>query len=290
MNDEEIVESIPAETTNSDEDFFSEVDNEVISENITEDEDQEISEDDKESETQTPIEDRKDNSNSDEVDLQPLLKALSGKIKYNKEEVNVESIEDLINGYQKGLNYDKKLQELENLQNSKLELYAKSKAEQLGITVDEYMDRVEKYEEAQKRQQEEDELEQLISNGMPDTLARELIALRQTRHDFQKEINDLKQEKELARQEEEKNKEYQDFLDNFPDVNPKDIPKEVFEEAEKSSLSNAYMKWKIKELETKLSIEKQNKKNEGSTVSSVTDTGTTNEKHEIDLFLEGFNE
>ena len=290
MNDEEIVESIPAETTESDEDFFSEVDNEVISEGISEKEDEEVSEEEGNEESQIPTENSEDNSKSDEVDFKPLLDALKGKIKYNKEDVTVDSLEELINGYQKGLNYDKKLQELENLQNSKLEKYARANAEQLGITVDEYMDRVEKYEEAQKRQQEEDELEQLISNGMPDTLARELIALRQTRHDFQKEINDLKQEKEEARQEAEKNKEYQDFLDSFPDVNPKDIPKEVFEEAEKSSLSNAYMKWKIKNLETQLSVAEQNKKNESSTVGSVTDTGTTKEKHERDLFLEGFNE
>ena len=290
MNDEEIVESIPAETTESDEDFFSEVDSEVIAENIDEGK-EEVSEGEENDEPQIPTEDSENNSQSEqEVDFKPLLDALKGKIKYNKEDVTVESIEELINGYQKGLNYDKKLQELENLQNSKLEKYARAKAEQLGITVDEYMDRVEKYEEAQKRQQEEDELEQLISNGMPDTLARELIALRQTRHDFQKEINDLKQEKELAKQEAEKNKEYQDFLDSFPDVNPKDIPKEVFEEAEKSSLSNAYMKWKIKNLETQLSVAEQNKKNESSTVGSVTDTGTTKEKHERDLFLEGFNE
>ena len=287
MENEEIVESIPAETMESDEDFFSEVDNEVISEGISEEE--ETSEE-KTEEPQTPTESSEDNSKSDEVDFKPLLDALKGKIKYNKEEVTVDSIEELINGYQKGLNYDKKLQELENLQNSKLEVYAREKAEQLGITVDEYMDRVEKYEEAQKRQQEEDELEQLISNGMPDTLARELLALRQTRHDFQKEINDLKQEKEQAKQEAEKNKEYQDFLDEFPDVNPKDIPKEVFEEAEKSSLSNAYMKWKMKELENQLSIAKTNQKNTQATVGGVTETGPTKEKHEKDLFLEGFNE
>lgn len=287
MENEEIVESIPTETMESDEDFFSEVDNEVISEGISEEE--ETSEE-KTEEPQTPTESSEDNSKSDEVDFKPLLDALKGKIKYNKEEVTVDSIEELINGYQKGLNYDKKLQELENLQNSKLEVYAREKAEQLGITVDEYMDRVEKYEEAQKRQQEEDELEQLISNGMPDTLARELLALRQTRHDFQKEINDLKQEKEQAKQEAEKNKEYEEFLKEFPDVKPNDIPKEVFEEAEKSSLSNAYMKWKMKELENQLSIAKTNQKNTQATVGGVTDTGPTKEKHEKDLFLEGFDE
>ena len=32
------------------------------------------------------------------------------------------------------------------------------------------------------------------------------------------------------------------------DVNPEDIPKEVFEDAQNSSLTNAYMKWEIKNL------------------------------------------
>lgn len=287
MDNEEIVESIPTETMESDDDFFSEIDNEVIAEEIG---DEKNESEEETNETQIPTEEQKDTPKDTEVDLSPLLKALSGKIKYNKEEVNVESIEDLIEKYQKGLNYDKTLQKLENLQNSKLEQYAKSKAEQLGITVDEYMDRVEKYEEAQKKQQEEDELEELISNGMPDTLARELIALRQTRLDFQKKINELEQDKELAKQEAEKNKEYDEFLKEFPDVKAEDIPKEVFEEAEKSSLSNAYMKWKMKELEKELSVAKTNEKNKNATVGGTTETGPTQEKHKKDFFLEGFLE
>ena len=290
MENEEIVESIPTETMESDDDFFAEIDNEVIAEGIDDDKESQTSEEGETDDSQIPTEDSEEDSKADEVDFKPLLDALKGKIKYNKEDVEVESIENLIENYQKGLNYDKKLQELENLQNSKLEQYARDKAEQLGITVDEYMDRVEKYEEAQKKQQEEDELEELISNGMPDTLARELLALRQTRHDFQREINELKQEKELAKQEAEKNKEYEEFLKEFPDVKPNDIPKEVFEEAEKSSLSNAYMKWKMKELEKQLSVAKTNEKNAKSSVGGTTETGPTNEKHKKDPFLEGFLE
>lgn len=288
MENEEIVESTPTDTIESDDDFFAEIDNEVINEGINDDESQEVEEET--NETQIPNENQEDNSKTDEVDLKPLLDALSGKIKYNKEIVNVESIDDLQNLVQKGMNYDKKLQELENLQNSKLEKYAKEKADALGITVDQYMERVEQYEESQRIQQEQDELNQLIDAGMPETLAKELIAGRQQRKDLQKEISEIKAEREAAKKEAEKNKEYEDFLKEFPDVKASDIPKEVFEDAEKTSLSNAYMKWKLKNLENQLSIAKTNEKNRNSAVGGVTDSGPTNEKHEVDLFLEGFDE
>lgn len=287
MENEEIVESIPTETMESDEDFFSEIDEQVVSEDLEENEKVESKEESDESEI--PSEDSKDDSKDNEVDFEPLLKALSGKIKYNKEEVNVESIEDLIENYQKGLNYDKKLQELENLQNSKLEKYAKEKANALGISVDEYMNRVEEYEKQQEKQREADELEQLIEAGTPESIAKELIASRQHRKQIQQELNDLKAEREADKKEKEKTKEYQDFLNEFPEVKPDSIPKEVFEEAENSSLKESYMKWKLKELEKQISITKTNEKNKESSVGSTTETGTTNEKHEKDLFLEGFD-
>lgn len=289
MEDEEIVESIPTETMESDEDFFSEVDNEVITEDINEGE-EEVSDGEENNEAEVPSEASEDNSKSEDVDFKPLLDALKGKIKYNKEEVTPESLEDLIENYQKGLNYDKKLQELENLQNSRLEKYAKEKADALGISVDEYMNQVEAYEKQQERQREADELEDLINAGTPESIAKELIASRQQRKQIQQELNDIKAEREADRKEKEKNKEYQDFLKEFPDVNPESIPKEVFEEAEKSSLSNAYMKWKLKDLEKQISISKTNEKNKQSSIGSTTESGTVNEKHEKDLFLEGFGE
>ena len=289
MENEEIVESIPTETMESDEDFFSDIDNEVITENVDEEKEEESDKNENE-EAEVPSEATEDNSMSEQnVDFKPLLDALKGKIKYNKEEVNVESIEDLIENYQKGLNYDKKLQELENLQNSRLEKYAKEKADALGITVDEYMNQVEEYEKQQERQREADELEDLINAGTPESIAKELIASRQQRKLIQQELNDIKAEREADREEKEKTKEYQDFLKEFPDVKPDSIPKEVFEDAENSTLKEAYMKWKLKELEKEISISKTNEKNKKSSVGSTTDTGTTNEKHERDLFLEGFN-
>ena len=284
MEEDKVVESIPTETMESDDDFFAEIDDEVIKEESNESDEAEQSEETEESKPSESEESK------DEVDFTPLLKALSGKIKYNKEEVNVDSIEDLITGYQKGLNYDKKLQELENLQNSKLEKYAKSKAEELGITVDEYMDQVEQYEKEQQKAREEEQLEEMINNGVPDSIAREVIATSQLRRELQKKENELKAREEAQAKEKAKNKEYEDFLKEFPDVNPEDIPKEVFENAENSSLSNAYMKWQLKELQNQLSVAKTNEKNKEAVVGGVTDTGPTKENHEVDLFLEGFNE
>lgn len=288
MENEEIVESKPTETMDSDNDFFAEVDDSLTEADLSDDGEVEASEEET-SEESEPSEPQEDNSN-DEVDLQPLLKALSGKIKYNKEEVNVESIEDLIAGYQKGLNYDKKIQELENLQNSKLEKYAKAKADELGITVDEYMDQVEAYEKEQERAKERERLEEMINNGVPEDIAKEVIAAGQERKRYQQRENELRKKEEALAKEEAKKKEYQDFLDAFPDVDPNSIPKEVFEDAENSTLSNAYMKWQIKELKNQLSVAKTNEKNAKASVGGVTETGPTNEKHEKDPFLEGFLE
>ena len=288
MENEEVVESIPTETTDSD-DFFSEIDSEVIAE-YSEEEKTDNSEGEETNEAEVPSEASEDNSTSEQVDLQPLLKALSGKIKYNKEEVNVESIEDLVEKYQKGLNYDKKLQELENLQNSKLEKYAKAKADELGITVDEYMDQVEAYEKEQEKAKEQARIEEMVNNGVPEETAKEVIAAGQMRKKYQQMENELKKREEALNKEEAKKKEYQDFLEQFPDVKPEDIPKEVFEEAENSSLSNAYMKWKVKDLERQLSVAKTNEKNAKASVGGVTETGPAKEKHESDPFLEGFSE
>lgn len=288
MEDEEIVESIPTETTTSeDDDFFADVDDEVINESSEESEPSE----EETNEESTPTEPQEDNSKDEqEVDFEPLLKALSGKIKYNKEEVNVESIEDLINGYQKGLNYDKKLQELENLQNSKLEKYAKEKADELGISVDEYMDRVVAYEKEQQRAKDQERLEEFINNGVPEDIAKEVIAAGELRRQLQQEKNQLKAEREAKEKEAAKNREYEQFLEDFPDVEPESIPKEVFENAKKSNLSQAYSIWKIKELQTQLDIAKTNEKNKKSAVGGVTETGPTKQKTETDPFLEGFNE
>lgn len=288
MEDEKIVDDIPTETMESDDDFFNDVDDEILSEEETSEE--ETSSEEETNEDSEPSETQEDNSEDEkEVDFKPLLEELSKKVKYNKENVTIESLEELINGYQKGLNYDKKVQELESLQNSKAEVYIKQKADEMGISVDEYMDQVEEYEKQQKAEKDQERLEEMMESGVPEELAKEVIATAELRRQLQQKENELKEKEEASKKKEQENKEYEEFMKNFPDVNPEDIPKEVFEDAVNSNLSSAYMKYKMKDLENQLKVAKQNEENSASTVGGVTETGTTQENHTKDPFLEGFD-
>jgi len=273
------------DTEVSDDDFFGEVDNQVINETG----DQTESKDEKESESSTPNETDESKSEDTDVDYKPLLEALSKKVKYNGESVNIENIEDLVTNYQKGLNYDKKQEQYENLQNSKVEQYVSKKAKELGMSVDEYIDQVENYERQQEKEKEKARLEEMINNGVPEDVAKEVIATSQLRKQLQEKENQLKEQEEKQKAENDKNKQYADFVEAFPNVKPEDIPKEVFEKAQSSNLVAAYKDWLIKDLETKLQIKEQNEKNAKSSIGSVTETGQTKKQEPVDMFLEGFD-
>ena len=273
------------DTEVSDDDFFGDVNDEVITETGNQTE----SNDEQESESSTPNETEEGKSEDEDVDYKPLLEALSKKVKYNGESVNIDSIDDLVTNFQKGLNYDKKQEQYENLQNSKVEQYVSKKAKELGLTVDEYIEQVENYEREQEKKKEQEKLEEMISNGVPEDVAKEVIATGQLRRQLQEEKNRLEEQKEKEKAENDKNQQYVDFVEQFPNVKPEDIPKEVFEKAQSSDLVSAYKDWLIKDLETKLQIKEQNEKNAKSTIGSVTETGTTKKQGPIDPFLEGFD-
>lgn len=270
------------DTEVTDDDFFDDVNDEIINESSVE-------EASTESESSTPNETDKETTETTEVDYKPLLEALSKKVKYNGESVNIDNIEDLITNYQKGLNYDKKQEQYENLQNSKVEQYVSKKAKELGMSVDEYIDQVENYEREQEKEKEKARLEEMINNGVPEDVAKEVIATSQLRKQLQEKENALKEQEERAKAEQDKTKQYSDFVEQFPNVEPEDIPKEVFEAAQSTNLVSAYKDWLIKDLETKLQIQEQNAKNAKSAIGSVTESGPTQKQKPTDLFLEGFD-
>lgn len=270
------------DTEVSDDDFFDDVDNEVINESNVEEEKTET-------ESSTPNETDEVKTETTEVDYKPLLEALSKKVVYNGESVNIDNIDELVTNIQKGLNYDKKQEQYENLQNSKVEQYVSKKAKELGMSVDEYIDQVENYEREQEKEKEKARLEEMINNGVPEDVAKEVIATSQLRKQLQQKENELKEQEERTKAENDKNKQYADFVEMFPNVKPEDIPKEVFEKAQSSNLVSAYKDWLITDLQTKLQIKEQNEKNANSAIGSVTETGQTKKQEPVDMFLEGFD-
>ena len=206
-----------------DDDFFGDVDNEVIAEQTG---NQEENSGDSGEENQTET-DSKEEKKEEELDYKPFLEALSKKAKYNKESVEVKDFEEVVNNFQKGLNYDKMVEKYNNLENSKAFSYVSKKAQELGITVDEYMDQVEAYEQEQEKAREQEKLDEMISNGVPEDVAKEVIATSQLRKQLQEEKNQLEKEKKAREDKEREKQEYLDFLEAFPDVKAEDIPKET---------------------------------------------------------------
>ena len=281
MDENELLDQPQSDETSiaNDDDFFEEVDNEVIAE-------EKESEESNESEskpTETKLEEET------KMDYKPFLEEISSKAKYNGESVSVDNIDEVITNFQKGLNYDKLSQKVDNLENSKVFRYVSQKANELGMTVDEYMDSVEAYEMEQQKAQEQARIDEMISNGVPEEVAKEVVATSQLRKELQEEKNKLEKEKQEREKNDKKDREYQEFLEEFPDVKAEDIPKEVFLDAQKSGLKSAYLKWQNAELKKQIEISKTNKKNQESSVGSTTEYGGKDESLNTDPFLEGFN-
>lgn len=267
----------------NDDDFFGEVDNEVIEEQSKEAFDENSNETEEENQTDTDSEEEK------EIDYTPFLEAISKKAKYNKEPVEVKDFDEVISNFQKGLNYDKMVEKYNSLEHSKAFSYVSKKAQELGMTVDQYMDQVEQYEKEQEKAKEQERIDEMIANGVPEDVAKEVVATSQLRKQLQEEKNQLEKEKQEREENEKKNREYADFLEAFPDVKAEDIPKEVFLDSQKSNLTTAYLKWQNAEQKKQIERLKQNEKNRNSSVGSTTQFGSKDETGETDLFLEGFN-
>lgn len=279
----EVTEEVTNTNPTNDDDFFDDVDKEVINELDGESNEGEETGEENQTETEeTSKEEDKDN-------YKALLDELSKKVKYNKESVQIDSIDDVVSNYQKGLNYDKLVEKLNNLEHSKAMSYITNKASELGMSVDDYMEQVENYEKEQEKQREQEKLEEMISNGVPEDVAKEVIATSQLRKELQAEKNKLEKEKKEKLDKESKDKEYADFIKEFPDVNAEDIPKDVFLNAENSSLREAYMKYQLEEQKKQIEILKKQNENKSSSVGSTTEFGGKENKA-TDPFLEGWDE
>lgn len=235
-------------------------------------------------EVDTPVE-----TKEVEVDYKPLLDSLSGKIKYMDEEVKIESIDDLITNYQKGLDYDRKTKKIEELESSEEMSYIKEKSKEAGMTPTDYIKAIKGYEEQQAKQEEETEIAEMIDNGIAENIARKVVETNKVAKELAAEKLKLQEEQtKLAKQKERENSDKQ-FIAAHPDLDIKSIPKEVFIEAEKIGLDNAYSKYENAKLKNEIKILRQNQNNkETSPVKSTTEHGGVAVEQEDD-FMRGFN-
>jgi hypothetical protein len=124
------------------------------------------------------------------------------------------------------------------------------------------------YQKALQAQKEQEELESLISSNVPEQYAKEMLENKKFREQYQA------QQKTVAEQE-RRNNDYKAFIDEYPDVKPESIPAEVWAEAEKKSLVDAYARYENKQLRQQISQVKKNEENIQATTGSVTGNGDT---------------
>lgn len=223
----------------------------------------------------------------EELDFTPLLDKLSKEVKYMDEEVKIEDVDFLRNTFQKGLDYDRKVEKLNELENSEELTYIKAKSKEAGMTPTEYIKAIKDYEEQQAKQQEEAEIDEMVENGVAENIARKVIETNRVAKELEAEKLRIRQEQEALQKQKQKDQENTDFLRAYPEVNVKDIPKEVFVEAEKIGLLGAYARYENAKLKQELELAKQNQKNEKtSLVKSVTEHGGLDLEIEDD-FLKG---
>lgn len=221
-----------------------------------------------------------------QTDEQKLLEVLKSKVKYNGNPVEIPTIDDVVATYQKGLNYDNLKAKTEKSDNAVLD-YINSKAKSMNMTPEQYIEKVKSYEQEQIKAKNEKAIEEMTANGVPEDIAREIIETRSLRESLLKEKAELEEQKKVAENEKQKDKEFQDFLKAYPGIEVDKIPQEVFESAKSSNLLSAYREYENKLLKEQIKQMEQNQKNASTSV--VLPVGNTADEESKDAFLMGFD-
>lgn len=210
------------------------------------------------------------------------FKAETLKIKYNHEEKEI-PIDEAIPLVQKGMNYDKLQERLQQFESDPRLSFVEELAKEQGMDVNEFID-------SYRQWQEQEKLNQLVQQNIPQELAQEILENRKYRES-------QKQQEQQKQQEVQKQSEAQEFFEYFKQANGREydpgsdkIPPEVFEmNAQGVPLKFAYMQHHNNQLQTQLKVLKQNKTNEEKApIQGVTSHGSTEVAAEDD-FLRGFN-
>jgi len=182
------------------------------------------------------------------------------KIKVLHEEKEV-PYDELIALAQQGADYKRVKSQFEEANQEKQ--FVEKMAKNFGMSVEQYKRESEKAAEEAKRSE-------LVSQGIPDELAKEIIESREFRKEAQTE-------KEKVAAKERRDREASEFLKEFPNVNAETIPKSVWDDVNAGiPLVHAYSRFdrtnltlKMAELERKLSVNTQNETNAAASPGST---------------------
>lgn len=167
--------------------------------------------------------------------------------------------------------------------------YIKEKASNLNISPEEYIERVKNYEKQKEQEIAEQDVQNLMNRGVDEETAREIVQTKLARKEFEKEKQELQRRIAEEEKKQKEDAEYVEFVKAHPDVKTEDIPKEVFELAEKIGINAAYNQYENKILKEKLKQIEQARKNVASSPVELTTDGSSTDQASKDAFWEGFD-
>jgi hypothetical protein len=189
------------------------------------------------------------------------------KVKYNKEEVELDR-EKTAELAQKGMNYEKAIERAR--EEAKQESYQAARDSYIAEQGMEWMGKPIKTEAEYAQAQKEKEIyDSLAEQKLPEEVINELI---EGKRDRQERLT----EKQQAQKESDKQKEFLDFVTEFPDVKPEQIPSEVWQlKKDKSlSLTDAYIRHEHNQLKSQVEATKINQQNGGASTGAISGQGT----------------
>jgi hypothetical protein len=191
---------------------------------------------------------------------QEAIKAIRVRYQHQDMEIPLDQAPTYI---QKGLNYDRVFESYQTLQNDPRLSFVENLAKSYNMTPDEYI-------QAVQAQQEQAKLDELIQQNIPEQYAKEILENKRFRETYE---NQLKENESKQKQ----NQQYNEFLTEYPDIDPQSIPIEVWQEVNQGKhILDAYAKHENKMLKQELAALKGNQKNAANSPSSLTRNGQSN--------------
>ena len=175
-------------------------------------------------------------------------------VKYNGQQIEMPLSQLLINA-QKGMNYDHVYSQLQQLRGAREFAVIDRFAKKSGLTREEYLNQLE-------RQEYEDQIAQQTAKGVPEDVARRLLALERQ--------NQLRAQQEQAKRiQQARRQQFVELAREYPDI--KEFPQEVVDAvAHGDSPLSAYRAYENKMLRDKLQIYEKNQKNREKAAGSAT--------------------
>jgi hypothetical protein len=233
---------------------------------------------------ETPVSEEVDTLETEQIEEEQQLtpEQLRFKVKYNHEEQEL-GYDEAVPLIQKGMNYDKLQERLQEIESDPRLSFVEELAKEQNMDVNEFLDAVRSAREEQK-------LNELVQQNIPEDIAKEMLESRKFREQ-------IKAEEQKKAEEEKKNAEFGEFFEFFKQANGKDfdpskdqIPQEVWELNQQGvPMKFAYMQHHNSQLQAQLQTYKQNETNaKRAPVSGTTEYGGTTTES-TDPFLAGFD-